>query len=176
MQGVVLVSQRLVLLLLEESSLYLPLRRAQWGSLLNISSPSRQTLSVRKECHCPVKKQPLHPVDHFPIRIQHRPDQQTSDTRLCPSLLVHLRLKVLRPSFHVFLLVGWGDWNSRWMIVQELLSLRQQQAPSCHKNFLGTYCHLLEDIFYTQSHWIWSKVERPLITVVGDWENHVALM
>ena len=62
------------------------------------------------------------------------------------------------------------------MVVQELLSLRQQQAPSCQMSFLGTHCHFLDEIFYSRSHWIWSKVERPLNAVVGDWENHVALM
>ena len=29
--------------------------------------------------------------------------------------------------------------------------------------------------FDSQSNWIWSNVERPLNTVVGEWENHVAL-
>ena len=55
----------------------------------------------------PGLKQRLHPTDHFPSRIKHRPDQQIPDTRVCLSLLVHLRLKVLCPSFHVFL-AGWG--------------------------------------------------------------------
>ena len=107
MQGVVLVSQRLVLLLLEESFLCLPLRQAEWGFPLNLLSRSRQTLLVKREYQCSAEKHRLYPVDHFPIRIQHRPDQQTPDARLCPSLLVHLRLKVLCPSFHVFL-AGWG--------------------------------------------------------------------
>ena len=54
MQGVVVVSQRLVLFLLEESSLCLPLRQADWGLLPNLPSPSRQTLLVKKEYQCPV--------------------------------------------------------------------------------------------------------------------------
>ena len=51
MQGVVLVCQALVLCMLEEeSSLCLPVRRAEWGFLLNLlASPSRQTLLVKKE-------------------------------------------------------------------------------------------------------------------------------
>ena len=50
MQGVVLVSQRLMLL--EES---FPLRRAEWGFLLNLLPyPSRQPLSVKREYQCPV--------------------------------------------------------------------------------------------------------------------------
>ena len=116
MQRVVLVSQRLVLLMLEESSPCLPLRRAEWGFLLNLSSPSRQTLSMKREYQCPVQKQRRHPADHFPSRIQHRPDQPTPDIRLCPSLLVHLHLKVLRSSFDVFL-AGWGvTWTrARWL-------------------------------------------------------------
>ena len=61
------------------------------------------------------------------------------------------------------------------MVVQELLSLRQQQAPRCQRNVLGTYCHSLDETFYSQSHWIWSKVEGPPNTVVKDWENHFAL-
>ena len=44
----------------------------------------------------PGLKQRLHPVDQIPSRIQHRPDQQTTDTRFCPSLLVHLHLKSLQ--------------------------------------------------------------------------------
>ena len=56
------------------------------------------------------------PVDHFPSRIEHRPDQQTPDTRLCPKFLVHLRLKVLRPSFRVFLAVwGMNGTRARWL-------------------------------------------------------------
>ena len=107
MQGVVLVSQRLVLLLEEESSPWLPLCREDCVFLLNLSSPSRQTLLVKREYQCPFQKQCPHPVDHFPTRIQHRTDQlKRCDTRSCP-FLVHLRLKVLRPSLHVFL-AGWG--------------------------------------------------------------------
>ena len=74
MQGLVLVSQRLVLLLKEEGSPSFPLRRAEWGFLLNLSSPSRQTLPVKTENQCPVEKQRPHPADHFPGRIQHRTD------------------------------------------------------------------------------------------------------
>ena len=99
MQVVVLVSQRLVLL--KESSRCLPLRRAEWGFLLNLPSPSRQTLLLKKEYQCSVYEQRLHPADDLLSKIQHLPDQ-TPDTRLCPHL-VHLHLKVLRPSFHVFL-------------------------------------------------------------------------
>ena len=62
------------------------------------------------------------------------------------------------------------------MVVQELFSMRQQQAPSCQRNFLGTYCHFLNEIVYSQSHWIWSQTERPLNTVVTDWECRVALL
>ena len=55
----------------------------------------------------PVLKKRLHQADHFPGRMQHRPDQQTRDTRLSPSLPVHLRLNVLRPSLLKFL----ADWG-----------------------------------------------------------------
>ena len=41
-------------------------------------------------------------ADHFHSRIQHRPDQQKPDTRLCP-YHVQLLLKVLRPSVQVLL-------------------------------------------------------------------------
>ena len=34
----------------------------------------------------------------------------------------------------------------------------------------------MDEIFYNQSHWVWSKVERPLKTVIGDWKHHAALM
>ena len=103
MQGVVLVSQRLVLLE-EESSPCLPLCRAEWSFRLNLPSPSSQKLLVRREYQCSVWKQRLHPADHFPKRTQHLPDQQTPGTRLCP-YLVQLHMKVLIPSFHVFLAV-----------------------------------------------------------------------
>ena len=83
--------------------------------------------------------------------------------------------KYLVPLFMCSLLVG-GNWNSRKMIVKELLSLRQQQAPSWQRNFSGTFCLFLDEIFYNESHWIWSKSERQLNTVVGDLENHAALM
>ena len=83
--------------------------------------------------------------------------------------------KCFVPHLMCSLLAG-GNWSSRQMIVQELLSLRQQQAPSCQRNFMGTYCQFLEQIFYSQCHWIWSKIERPLNAVVGDWENHAVLL
>ena len=106
MQRVVLVSQRLVLLL-EESSPCLPLRRAEWGFLLNLPSTGRQTLLVKREYQCPVSKQRLHPVGHFPSRIQHRPDQQqTPDTRLCPILCTYAWNYFV--PFFVFL-AGWGQ-------------------------------------------------------------------
>ena len=100
-EGVELVSQRQVLFE-EESSPCLPFRWAEWGFMLNLPSPSRQTLLVKREYQCPVWKQRLHPADRFPSRIQHRPDQQTPATFLCP-YLVRLHLRVHRPSFHVFL-------------------------------------------------------------------------
>ena len=53
MQGVVLVSQRLVLLEEEEISC-IPSGRPEWGFLLNLPSPSRQTLLVKREYQCPV--------------------------------------------------------------------------------------------------------------------------
>ena len=68
-----------------------------------------------------------------------------------------------------------SNWNLRWMIIQKVLFLRQQQAPSCKRNILGTYRNFLDDIFYSQSNWIWCKVNRPLNTVVGVRENQVAL-
>ena len=49
MQGVVLASRRLVLLE-EESFPCFPLRRAEWGFLLNfLPSPNRQTLLVKED-------------------------------------------------------------------------------------------------------------------------------
>ena len=83
--------------------------------------------------------------------------------------------KYFVPHFMCSLLVR-GNWNSRWMVVQKLLSLGQQQAPSCQKSFWGTFCHFLDKIIYSQSHQIRSKVERPLKIVNRDWENLVALM
>ena len=100
MRGVELVSQRLVLL--EESSPCLPLRRAEWDFQLNFASPNRQTLLMKRGYKSAVSKQRLHPDDHFTSRIQHLSDQQTRDNRLC-TYLVHLHWKVFRPSFHVFL-------------------------------------------------------------------------
>ena len=88
---------------------------------------------------CLVYRQRLHPNDHFPSRIQHRPDQ-TLGTCL-RRYLVHLNLRELRPPSHSPLL-GRGNWNSSCLVVQKLLSLRQQQqVPSCHKSLLGIYCH-----------------------------------
>ena len=99
MQGVMLVSQRMVLL--EENFLCPPIRRPEWDFPMNLPSPSRETLLVKEGYQCPVQRQRLHPADYFPSRIQQR-RAQTLDTRLCP-YLVHLHLKEFRPSFHVFL-------------------------------------------------------------------------
>ena len=54
MQGAVLVYQGLVLLEEQDSSPCFPLRRAEWGFLLNPPSASRQTLMVKREYHCKV--------------------------------------------------------------------------------------------------------------------------
>ena len=62
----------------------------------------REIVAVGEKRVCPVFKQRVHPTDPFSSRTQHRPGQQTPDTRLCP-YLVQLYLKKLRPSFHVFL-------------------------------------------------------------------------
>ena len=76
MQGVVLVSQRLVQL--PESLFCPPLRRAEWGFLLNQPSPGRQTLLVTRW----YQRQRLHPVDLFPTGFQRCPDE-TLDTIYC---------------------------------------------------------------------------------------------
>ena len=34
----------------------------------------------------------------------------------------------------------------------------------------------MDEIIYSQINQIWSKVKRPPISVVGVWENHVALL
>ena len=44
-------------------------------------------------------------------------------------------------------LLVWNDWDSSQMVVQKILSLRQQQSPSWQKIFLGIYCHLMEECF-----------------------------
>ena len=85
MQEVMLVSQRLVFML-EKSSPCLPLRRTDWVFLVNLPSPSRHALLVKREYQCSAEKQRLHTADHFTNRTQHRPDQQqTPHTRMCPS-------------------------------------------------------------------------------------------
>ena len=58
---------------------------------------------------------------------------------------------------HSPFLVG-SKWKSRWTFVRKVLSLRHQQAPRCQRNFLGTFCQILDEIFYSPSNWIWSKV------------------
>ena len=72
-RGVVLFSLRLVLM--EDNSPCPFLQRAEWEVLLNLPSPCPQTLLVKREYQCLVWRQRLHPTDHFPSRIQHRPDQ-----------------------------------------------------------------------------------------------------
>ena len=103
-QGVVSVSQRLVLLLLEESSPCLPLRTSRMGFSAEPPPTSKSSNIVgEKVVSMPVEQQHLHPANHFSSRLEHRPDQQqTPDNRLCPSLFLQLRLKVFCPSFHVF--------------------------------------------------------------------------
>ena len=66
-QAVVLVSQRQLLL---AEGFPCPLFcQADWIFLLNLASPSRQTLLMKKEYQCPVYKQRLHPVDYFTVEI-----------------------------------------------------------------------------------------------------------
>ena len=62
------------------------------------------------------------------------------------------------------------------MVVQKVSSLRQQEAPSCQKSLLGTYGPFLDETFFSQSNWFWSKIQRPLNTVLGEWENSAALL
>ena len=66
--------------------------------------------------------------------------------------------------------------RARWTF-KKLLSLRQQQAPGCQRNFLGAYCHhFLDGSFCSQSDWICSKTARRLNTVFGGWENRATLL
>ena len=111
--------QRLVFLLLEEIFPCLPLRRAEWGFLLNFPSPGRQMLSVKREYQCPIWKQRLHSGDPFPSIIQHSPDQQkTPHTRLRPSVVAHLHLKCFVPHVKCSLLVGVTGTRARWLLMK----------------------------------------------------------
>ena len=94
---------------------------------------------------------------------------------VCAQILWAYSWEHFVPHFDSPLLV-WANGNSRWRVVQKISSLRQQEAPSCQKKFIGRYCHFLHEVVYSQSNWIWYKVERPLNTVVGGWENFVALL
>ena len=50
----------------------------------------------------------------------------------------------------------------------------KKQASGCQWGFLWTYCHSLDNLFYSQSNWIWSKVWKELNSFVGDRESHLA--
>ena len=62
------------------------------------------------------------------------------------------------------------------MVVSKILFLRHQQAPSCQRKFLGNFCLFMDEISYSQSNWVWSRVERALNTGVGDGENQTAVL
>ena len=83
--------------------------------------------------------------------------------------------KYLVPHFMCSLLVR-GNWESRWMVVLKVLTLRQQQAPSCQKKPLESCCHFRDEIFYSERNWNSSKFEAPLNTVVGNWKNYFVLL
>ena len=176
MQGAVLVSQRLVLFEEEESSSCLPLRRAEWGFSLNLP-----TSQVVKRCwwkgsiNARSKNSVYNKLITFSVEINIVQISGRDLIPACVHILCTYTWRYFVPHFMCSLLVR-GNWNSREMVVQEQLSLRQQPSPSCQRNFLGTYCLFLDRIFYSQSHWIWSKVEKQFNTVVADWKNYVALM
>ena len=150
---------------LEESSLCPHFRRAEWGFLLNLPPVSPQTLLWEKRVMNSWSKDSV----YIQFIIFTAEFDIVQIRQLIPVYVQILRTytwKNFVPHLMSSSLVR-GVSNSRWMVVKNFLSLRHQ-APSCQKTFLGTYCHFLDEIFYRQSHGIWSKVERPLNTVVGE--------
>ena len=105
-----------------ESSPFLALRQSEsrfQPSNLHLKKVANWKLNMKKVYLRLVWRQRLHTADHFPSRIQHRPDQ-TIDTRWCPHTW-ELFVPHLRGRFLVAC-----NWNSGSMIIQEVLSLRQQ--------------------------------------------------
>ena len=123
-QGDVLVSQKLVLLE-EESSPCLPLRRTERGFLLNLPSPNRQTLLVKWNINA-WSENSIHiqliisPIEFEIFQISRHLIPACVQVFLCT-----YTWKQFVPHFMCSLLVG-GNWNSRQMVVQELLPLKQQ--------------------------------------------------
>ena len=109
MQGVVLLSQRLVLL--EESSPCLPFRWAEWGFLLHLPSLSRQSCWWKESINARSKKSVYIQLIIFPGEI----DIVQMSRHLKPSCVHYLctyTWKYLVPHFMCSLLVR-GNWNSR---------------------------------------------------------------
>ena len=157
MQELVLVSHRLVFF--EESSPWPLLCRAEWGFLLILSSSSRHAL---------LRKTGINSWFKFSVHIQ-------LIIFLVELSIVWIR-HLIRACVHILCTYIWdhfvlhlhspllfeGKWKSRWMVVQIVLFLRQQQVSSCQRSFKGTYCHFLDKIIYSLSNWISSKVEISL--------------
>ena len=109
----------------------------------------------------------------FPRRIQCPPGLTTHNR--CYSYPDFQHWQESRPHFKCSLLVG-SDWDLGKMIVQKFLSLGQQQVPSWQRKFLRACCHFLDEIFYSQKNRVWTIVETPLDSLVGNCEDHAACM
>ena len=111
----VLVSQRLLLLKEEESSPCLPLGRAEWGFLMNLPSPSRQTLLVKIEYQSLVQKQRPHPADQFSNRSQHLQISRHLIPACVHAFLCTYNWKHFAPHFMCSSLVGVTGNRARWL-------------------------------------------------------------
>ena len=138
----VLVSWRPVLL--AESSPWPPRRRAEWGFLLILPSPNRQTVLGKRGYQFLVWRQRLPSTHHFPSRIQYRPDQPSNTCwRPC---LVHLHWRIFCSSFHVAL-AGWGWLEFAIGNFSENVALEKKARGKMAEKFLGNLFRFLDENF-----------------------------
>ena len=134
-QGIKLVFKRLVLLL-EESSPCLLLRREKWVLLLNIPSPIRQKVLVRKEYQCSAKnsvyiQRIIFTVDFNFFQIRH-------PIPACVHILCTQTWKYFVPHFMCSLLVRVIGTGARWLFKNSCLwdNNRLQAARGILREFI----------------------------------------
>ena len=140
-QGVGLFSQTLELWVAIDPCLPRCGRNSKFQLIL--SSPNGQTLLGNGECCHSSEGNNLFQWTIFPEKEQNLASLIAQSQWYLYLALQHSREPI---SFHA-LLASWEWCASSQMIVQNFLSLGQQQVPSWQKNFLRSHCYSMEEAF-----------------------------
>ena len=164
----------LTLDLLEESFLCLALHATQWGfrMILLLQSPSRWRLLVRSGYLSVVWIQHPTPVTEELCRKIQCPPGLIAHNRWYPyTAFPHWQEHPpsISKSPRVLGVIGFGrNVSSKILVFGTTTSSKQAEE------LLGTFCAVLHEMLYSQNSWIWTKVEGPVVSLVGIGDDHAA--